>query len=243
MGAYYFLACLLPPLPATLGQKPALPFPELVRLVRRHIFPRDEALLRAQLSVIDTVNWESIDQGRDIFLEGGTLTRGEMEARQNLPGFIQTFMDERERGIRRAHIYDRLWELCYGALLAQAKKEGCRYLIDYISWEVELRNRLAALRLRTRDRSAVEHAVLPGICPFDFTALLSQLEGRKNPLEAERYLDVERLKHISHCQGDDPFSLGALLAFLACAMIYNRWEILQIPYDIKYLIYAEVERG
>jgi hypothetical protein len=238
MGAYYFLTCLLPPLPPTLGEKLTLPFPELSRIVRRHILPSDDALLRAQLSVIDASNWESLEQGRLPFQEGGMLSREEMEARQNLPYFIRNFLDEKERGIRRAHVYDRLWELCYRSLLAQAEEEGCRYLLDYVPWEIELRNRLAALRLRESGRNAEEHTVLSGIRSTDFTALLSPLEGQKNPLNAERFLDGERLKHIYHCQGIDPFSLDTLLAFLSRAMIYDRWAKMQAPYDVNTFLYS-----
>jgi vacuolar-type H+-ATPase subunit C/Vma6 len=188
--------------------------------------------------VIDAANWESLEQGREQFLEGGILSREELDARQNLPDFIRKFLDEKERGIRRTHIHDRLWELCYRALLAQAEEEGCRYLIDYVPWEIELRNRLVALRLRESGGNVDDHAVLPGIRSADFTAMLSQLESQKNPLAAERYLDGERLKQIFHCQGHDPFSLDALLAFLSRAMIYGRWEMLQAPYDMNNFLYG-----
>jgi hypothetical protein len=207
-------------------------------MVRRHIHPVDDALLKSHLSVIDAANWESLEQGREQFLEGGILSREELDARQNLPDFIRKFLDEKERGIRRTHIHDRLWELCYRALLAQAEEEGCRYLIDYVPWEIELRNRLVALRLRESGGNVDDHAVLPGIRSADFTAMLSQLESQKNPLAAERYLDGERLKQIFHCQGHDPFSLDALLAFLSRAMIYGRWEMLQAPYDMNNFLYG-----
>ena len=153
------------------------------------------------------------------------MSREELEARQNLPDFIRNFLDEKERGIRRAYIYDRLWELCYGALLARAEEDG-----------MPLSDRL--YRLGDRAAQSSGGPASPGergeisptmrSCPASghstFTSLLSQLEGQKNPLEAERIIDGERLKQIYHCQGNDPFSLDALLAFLSRAMIYSRWE-------------------
>ncbi len=237
MGPYYFLMCLLPPLPSSLGEKLAVSFPKVLQIVRRQINSEDDQLLRAQLSVIDAANWESIDQGKDFFLDGGTMTREEMETGKNLPDFIRTFVDEKEQGIRYPHIYDRLWELCYGSLLALAEEEGCRYLIDYTVWEIELRNRLTALRLRDSEGNIAEHTVMPGIRSFDFAALVSQLEVQKSPLEAERIIDSERLKQIYHYQGVDSFSLDAILAFLARAAIYSRWERLRIPYDIHNFLY------
>jgi vacuolar-type H+-ATPase subunit C/Vma6 len=136
------------------------------------------------------------------------------------------------------HPYDRLWELCYESILAGAEKRGCRYLLEYIPWEIELRNRLAAMRLRSIGANAEERAVLPLIRNYDFTALLSQLEGQKNPLASERTLDTERLKQINHCQGSDPFSLDALLAYISRALILGRWERTQEPYDMKNYLYG-----
>jgi hypothetical protein len=238
MGAYYFLICLLPSLPSAPGERLPLPFSELSRMIRRHIQPADDALLKGHLSVIDAANFENLEQGRDLFLEGGALSREDLEMRRNLPEFIRAFLDEKERGIRRAHVHDRLWELCYGALLELAGKAGCRYLLDYVPWEIELRNRLTALRLMENGGNAEEHSVLPELRGFDFTVLLSQIEGQKNPLAVERYLDGERLKQIYHCQGNDPFSLDALLAFVSRAMIYGRWERLQEPYDMNNFLYG-----
>ncbi len=238
MGAYYFLACLLPPLPSTLGEKLSLPFSDLTQTIRRYIHPPDEALLKAYLSIIDVANWESFEQGRRLFMEGGILSREDLESRRNLPVFIRDFLDERERGIRRPYVHDRLWELYYGTLLAQAEKKRCRYLINYLPWEIELRNRLAALRLRHSGWNVEEHTILLTIRNYDFTTLLSQLEGQKNPLSAERYLDGERLKRIFHCEGNDPFSLDNLLAFLSRAIIYSRWERLQIPFDMNDFLYG-----
>ncbi len=238
MADYYFLSCLLPPLPGTLGEKMPLPFSALSGIVRRNIHPADEALLTAHLWVIDTANWEQFDQGREIFTAGGNLSREEMEERRNLPFFIREFMEEKEKGVRRPHVHDRLWELCYRELLAEAERGGCRFLLDYIPWEIALRNRLSALRLRERGGGAEGHFVLPLTRSADLAELIAQLEGLKNPLEAERRLDGERLKRISQCQGIGPFSLDALLAFLARARIYGRWERMQEPYDMNRFLYG-----
>lgn len=232
MGGYYFLTCLLPPLPSVLGEKLSVSFPEITRMVRRNIEASDAGLVQAQLSVYDAANWESFDQGREHFLEGGLLTREEIRARRNLPSFIRQFIAEKERSIRRPCIYDRLWELCYAAILSTAREAGCRYLIDYTSWEINLRNRLVAQRLRESDKNIADSTVLPGSAAFDFSSLLSQLDAQKNPLDAERVLDGERLKRMSSCAGSDPFSLDTILAFIAQAAVYERWEFMQAPYDM-----------
>jgi len=238
MAAYYFLMGLLPPLPSVLGDKLAVSLPDILQTVSRYIHPSDDHMIKAYFSLIDAANWERIDQGFGAFLEGGNLTRDEMETRQNLPDFIKVFVDEQERGIYRPHIYDRLWELCYAAILERAEKKGCRFLTDYISWDIELRNTLTALRLRRSRKNVSDYTIVSSIQPFDFTALFSQLQSQSNPLDAERLIDIERLKQIYHYESFDPFSLDAVLAFLSRAFIYSRWEELMTGYDIHSFLYG-----
>lgn len=237
MGAYYFLMSLLPAMPAALGERLSVPFPELSAMARRHVRPSDEELLRAELHRIDAENWESVDQNRADFSEGGILSRQDIEARQNLPPFICEFMQEKERGIRRACIYDRLWEIYYSGTLNAAQRKSCRFLLDYVPWEIGLRNCLTALRLKGQEKNAAEYFVLPNEQCTDFSAIISQLENQPDPLSAERFLDSERLKHIYHCQGIDPFSIDALLALLLSAMIYSRWERMAGPLDVAEFLY------
>lgn len=236
MGAYYFLSCLLPALPTVLGEKMPAPFADLSGMACRHIRPQDEAALHAHLSVVDAANWESLDQGREGFMEGGLLSRDDIRTRQNIPDFIRLFLEERERGIRRTYAYDRLWEICYEAILATAEDAGCSYLLAYVPWEIELRNRLIALRFKERAANIEEYSLLPGRRTLDLTALLASVEAQRNPLMAERLLDEERLRQIFRCEGHDPFSLDAILAYLARACVYSRWETLQMPYDANDLL-------
>jgi hypothetical protein len=50
---------------------------------------------------------------------------------------------------------------------------------------------------------------------------------------AERLIDEERLKAIFHCEGGDPFSINAVLALLAKASLFSRWEKMTIPYEVR----------
>jgi hypothetical protein len=234
MVDYYFLMCLLPPLPAALGDKMPLPFAEITGMIKRHIHPGGHYdLLCAHLLVVDTANWEQMDLERDLFMEGGLLSREEMTSHRDLPDFIRSFQEERERGIHLPYIYDRLWEIYYRYAHTVATHSLCRFLIDYLSWEIELRASLAALRARDEGVNPEEHAILGSFQSYDFSNLIAQFKSQKNPLLAERYLDEERLKQIYHCEGSSPFSLDALLAYLSRSMIYSRWEKISEPVDIE----------
>jgi hypothetical protein len=239
MADYYFLMCLLPPLPSVLGEKMPLPFAEITGMAKRHVHSSHQELLSAHLLGVDATNWEQMDQGRGLFIEGGLSSREEMAAQRDLPEFIRQFTEEKDRGIHRPYIYDRLWEGYYTFAYAVARRFQCRFLLDYLAWEIELRASLAMLRAREKGANPEEHAILGSFRAYDFTHLIAQARGQKNPLQAERYLDEERLKQIYRFEGSSPFSVDALLAYLSRSRLYSRWEKLGELFDMEtYLQYG-----
>ncbi|HON39735.1 conserved hypothetical protein [anaerobic digester metagenome] len=233
MGNYYFLMCLLPALPETLGEKMPMELGDIAGIVKRNIHPEHIEVACALLHGTDVFNWEQVDQGRDIFLEGGLLSRQDLIDGRNLPDYIRVFREERERGIYRPYIYDRLWELYYSYAYSVAQRSECRFLIDYLSWEIELRLSLTAMRIREEGGVLEDHAILDNFRPRDFSNLITQIKNQKDPLGAERYLDEERLRQITRCEGAAPFSIDALLAYVARAAIYSRWEAVTQDFDVE----------
>jgi hypothetical protein len=236
MAKYYFLASSLPPLPSSLGEKLSLPFDEICQTILRNIEPGDEPLVRCCLLRVDTGNAEFFLQGENVFLPGGSLTREDVEGKRHLPLFMRAFLDDRDRGLRRRYVYDSLWEGYFAHTLSVAADVGCRFLTDYLSWEIGLRNSLVGLRARALGEEPDEYQVLARAGSHDFSALLSQWRAQYNPLKAELFLDEERLKTIYHFEGSDPFSRDAVLGILEKARIYSRWERLNVEYPILDLI-------
>jgi hypothetical protein len=236
MGRYYFLASSLPPMPPSLGEKLPLSFSEICQVILRNIEPGDEPLVRCSLQRIDTANTEFFLQGQDVFLPGGSLTREDIEGKRRLPSFMRAFLEDRDRGVRRRYEYDRLWEGYYGYACSVAEELNCRFLIDYLSWEVGLRNSLVGLRARVLGEDPEEYQIMTRAGAHDISTLLSQWRAQHNPLKAELFLDEERLKRIFHCEGSDPFSRDAILGILEKARIYSRWEKLNVAYHISDII-------
>jgi hypothetical protein len=220
-------------MPAALGEKMPLGFGEIAGLIKRNINPEHLELAGAQLQSVDAFNWEQMDQRRDLFLEGGLMSREDMAGARDLPDFIRVFREEKERGIHRTYLYDRLWELYYSYAYAVAERYGCRFLIDYLSWEIELRLILAAMRVREKGGNMDDHAILGAFHPRDYSNLITQLKSQKNPLQAEHFLDEERLRQIYRCEGSSGFSIDALLAYSARSAIYSRWEKISENFDIE----------
>jgi hypothetical protein len=233
MGKYYFLVSLIPPFPTVLGEKSPLSFSEVARIVRRNIEPEDSPLVESLLLAVDVANVENLHQGRPLFLDGGILTREEIDGKRNLPLFIQAFLEEKDRGIRRPYVFDALWERYYGYAYALGQERDCRFLVDYLSWEIGLRNQLVMTRAKEKGVEAGDSLILSQAGCRDLSALVTQVKSQKNPLIAERLIDEERLKAIFHCEGGDPFSINAVLALLAKASLFSRWEKMTIPYDVR----------
>jgi hypothetical protein len=233
MGKYYFLVSLIPPLPVVLGEKSPLPFSEVSRIVRKNIEPEDAALIESLLLAVDVTNFENLHQGRPLFIEGGILTQEEIERERNLPLFMQAFLEEKERGIRRPYVFDALWEKYYSYAYALAQERDCRFLVDYLSWEIGLRNQLVMMRAKEKGVEGGDYLLRPQAGHRGLSALVTQVRSQKNPLMAERLIDEARLKAIFHCEGGDPFSVNAVLALLAKASLFNRWEKMTIPYEVR----------
>lgn len=213
--------------------KMPLSFGDISGIARRHAEPHDTDPLEALLMKIDTANWEQMDQGRDIFMPGGVLSHGQLRDSEKLPYFIRRFREEKDRGISRPYIYDRLWELYYLYAYSTAQSFPCRFLTEYLSVEIDMRAGLAAARARGAGYNPEEHSILVSFRHGDFSGLMNRLKSQPDPLETERLLDEERLKQISRCGGNAPFSLDALLSYLSRAMIYDRWERISQPFNIE----------
>lgn len=236
MARYYFLVSCLPPMPLALGEKVPMSFEDISNLIFRNIEPVDEPLVRCCLQAIDTANIEYYLQGQDVFLPGGSLTREEIETKKHLPSFMKIFIEEKEKGVRRGYSYDSLWEKYYAYAYSLAEELNCRFLIDYLSWEVGLRNALAEIRARASGREAEDYQIKVRAGGHDFSGVISQLKMQQNPLKAEQFLDEERLRRIYHCEGADPFSRDVVLARLENARIYSRWEKLHTIYPVRDII-------
>lgn len=240
MARYYFLACCLPPAPSVLGEKLGMPFSEICQLIKRNIEPADEPLVLACLNLVDTANVEFLLRGQDVFLSGGSLAREDIEGTRHLPFFLKKVLEERDKGVRRGYVFDNLWEGYYGYAYSLAEEMDCRFFVDYLSWEISLRNSLVELRARSMGEESEDYKIMSHRGTYDHSAILSQLKMQQNPLKAEQLLDGERLKRIFHSEGPDPFSRDAILATLEKARIYSRWEQLSSMYQVHDIISAEV---
>ncbi len=236
MGSYFFLANLLPPMPAELGDEFSVSFADISLIIKRNIEYDDVPLVDLSLMFVDTRNFESHLQGWDIFLPGGTLSRDQLSQERELPFFMRAFLAENERRERRGYVYDGLWERYFAYSYSLAAEMGCSFLVGYLSWEIRLRNSLAALRARGTGEDAQNYQMLPWVGSLNLTPILHELNPEKGPVSIEKFLDQERLKSIYEHEGVDPFSRNAILAYLERSRIFSRWYGVYESFDLENII-------
>lgn len=238
MGNYYYLMSLLPPLPAALGQPLGADVSWLADQARQNIAPADRETLEAHLLYADVANFISRESGREKFLPGGRLTLEDIDTQNDLPEVILDFLKEQDGGPARPYAYDRLWERYYALALQTAEISGNAFLKKYLPWEIQLRNVLTSLRASQAGLDPAGYLVAPENATYSFDQLLSGLKECSGPLEAELYIDRERLKYISGCLDHDGFSLDALLGYLSQAYIFSRWQDQGKPFDLDKITFA-----
>lgn len=238
MGNYYYLMSLLPPLPAALGQPLGAEVTWLASQARQNIAPADREALEAQLLYADVANFVSRESGRGTFLPGGRLTPEDIDTQENLPEVILDFLKTQDGGPVRPYGYDRLWERYYTLALQTAESFGSAFLRKYLSWEIQLRNALTSWRASQAGLDPAGYLVAPNNAFYNFDRLLAGLKECAGPLEAELYIDRERLKFISGCLDHDGFSLDALLGYLSQAYIFSRWQDQDKPFDLDKITFA-----
>lgn len=229
---YYRLMTLLPAPPAA-PDRPTVPLAAGIELLRGELSPAHWTLAEAMLTRLDVANTEALLQGRAELVDGRALrvTSAErlaaLRARGELPDFFGQFLEHHEQGTleQGGYSFDRLWQGYYGWLQAQAERGGSRFLREWVSWEISLLDRLARWRGGRLGRSG-DAALLSDLgTAAGHEELIGRLAEEDDPQRREMLLDGARLAAIERSSGSDPFALDAVLAWLAAALLLDRWEL------------------
>ncbi len=220
---YYRLVTALPPLPEGFGPPPA-PLPEIVQDILDEVDGADAELVQALLWFIDTANAESILLGRSHFDPRGTCTREQWDARQDLPVFLDEILRS-EESLQPAQQVARLWNAYFAQLAAIAEKHGNHFLSCFVEVETGLRNAVARLRAEQMSIDPDLAMVAGGEGAAQYQAAALRAAEAPDPQARERVLDRERLAFYQEIEGIDPFSIDAVLAYLASALVLDAWRV------------------
>jgi len=222
---YYQLMTMLPALPET-PEAPPMALAEIWPLVRQSMEGSDMQGAMAVMEFLDCRNLESILQGHDAFDERAPRPRQELEEREDLPEYMNEFLQTWDSGAAAGpYAFDELWRAYFANLWEQGAVLGSRFLQDWATWETTMRNALV------RDRAArlgweVEPRLLePRHGEPSVGALVMQVREAADPLTGKRLLDMARLDAISEARGLDPFGRDAVYAYLAAMLVLDGWAM------------------
>ncbi len=239
---YYRLMTSLPELPDVPATPPA-PLGDLIADLREELTPAHWELASALILRLDIANLEAALQGRPQLIDArGVLppewlpqakgTNAELAERNtevdvDLPSFIEDFLEGYSDGAATsaAYAFDALWRAYYAHVTALGQTRRCRFLLEWAQFEVPLLNVLAMQRAQDLHLDSAEAQLDEPPAPARHDDLMTRLQEEENPQNRERILDTARLAFFDNISGIDPFSVDAVLAYLAAAMVLDRWRL------------------
>jgi Protein of unknown function (DUF2764) len=153
------------------------------------------------------------------------LTESQVRNEQPVPEYLIRQESERSAKIPA----DALWAGYYRYADYMANNFKCRFLVDWLAYEVALRNALASARARALNLTPEDYLVVTELADreIDFTALLNEWTAALTPLEGLKILDHARWHWLQENDGWFTFQRDELLAYAAKLMLLHRWHRLR----------------
>jgi len=225
---YYRLMSGLPALPPT-PERPPLPLAELGALLAVELTEQAARLAEALLLRLDVANAQALAENRrELFDDRGTRRLEQLSTRAaaDLPDFLEDFLRRQEEGALGGPLFFvPLWQGYYRYLLCVAEEGRSRFLREYVAFELPLLNGLARQRAERLGADVTGMLIEEPSGPSRHDELLARLAEEENPQARERILDAARLQAIEAAAGTDPFSIDAVLAYLAAILVFERWDL------------------
>lgn len=223
---YYRLMSSLPAMPQV-PEPPPLHLSELARALRVDLTERHWTLAEAMLLSLDMANVEARLFHRDAPKEALVLvTTASASTTPELPEFAAALVHRKEEGaLSEEEAIPSLWRAYYDYLLDLSEVSGVEFLQQFVGFEVPLRNALCRHRAERLgiDPSGQLLEEPSGGARHD--ALMAKFVEEEEPLAREKLLDSARLHAFDSFSGTDPFSMDAVLAYLASAIVLDRWDL------------------
>lgn len=225
---YYRLMSALPALPLA-PEKPPISLAEVVGLLREELIPADLQLAQAIAMFVDMGNIESRLTGRGApFDSRGLFPEEQLNSTPGteLPEFASELLRKQEEGaLQPAAAIAALWQAYFGHMLELAETSRCNFMKEYVAFELPLRNALYRLRADKLGLDAATQRLDEPSGGAHHDDLVSRLNEEPDAVARERLLDTARLRAFDAVSGTDPFSIDAVLCYLASALVLDRWDL------------------
>ena len=219
MGGHHYYGISALPVLGDLGSRPPLTLVGLREHVADLAHPR--ALVDTLLLFDDLVQHEAFLAGEVREVSPAVLTAAQVRNEEPLP---QDLAGEASPPPRVAA--DATWAAYFRLAAQEAGRHGSPFLSAWVSYEVSLRNALAAARARALGLDPAPYLVSEelGGAEEDFSALVSEWAAAADPLAGLRVLDRARWAWLVAHDRWFTFADEEFAAYAAKLMLIVRWD-------------------
>ncbi|MBT3201560.1 MAG: DUF2764 family protein [Phycisphaerales bacterium] len=182
--------------------------------------PGAGALVEVLLLSDDLILRQAILAGEIQEATPAVLTSAQLTDEEPLPEYLVS-TDSTPRRIAG----DALWAEYYRHASNVAKQYRCNFLIDWLAYEVAMRNALAESRAKTLGLDPNEYLVEPQLgSPDSFSSIIGEWSAAVNPLSGLKVLDRARWDWLSRNDRAYSFENDEIAAYAAKLMLLHRWR-------------------
>ncbi len=223
---YYRLMSSLPAMPQA-PEPPPIRLTEMVPALRVDLTEGHWTLAEALLLSFDMNNVEAMLVHRDAPLDPRALATGpSVFPGSELPQFAADLLRRGEEGsLSASEAIPAVWRGYYGYLADLSETSGVEFLRQFVGFELPLRNALYRQRAERLGMDASSQLLEEPSGGARHDELLARLAEESEPLAREKLLDTARLRAFDSFSGTDPFSIDAVMAYVASAIVLDRWDL------------------
>lgn len=219
-SARHFYITTLPAL-GELGSSPSMKLADLIEHVEEN--RRWCEQLEALVLLDDLLQREALLAGETEEVEPAVLTLQQIRGETLLPEELEASADTDQATVLEI---DRLWERYFRYVHRVARSQDSRFLLQWVEFEVALRNALAAARARRLGLDEADYQVAAdlGHCDEDLSPVLSEWEAVPTPLVGLRVVIRARWSWLERHEAWYSFSIDELFAYAARVMLLEQWR-------------------
>lgn len=218
--APHFLLTMLPS-PGKLGSVPPMGLADLIEHVTEE--SRWRKLVEAIILLDDLQQREAFLAGEIEEVEPAVLTLQQARGEAPLPEIL---VAEGPRDQPGAMATDRLWETYFRYVHALGRSERSRFLVQWVEFEIALRNALATARARSLGLVEGDYVVAADLADGDEdpSAVVDEWAAAPTPLAGLQAVIRGRWSWVQDHDGWFSFSVDELLAYAVRVMLLEQWR-------------------
>ena len=151
------------------------------------------------------------------------LSHEQLQDEAPLPDYL--FADE-DQTLSPTRLVDAMWAAYFRHVAAVARRSGCGFLAQWVSYEVALRNALADERARALDLPGEGEPVAAELADerLDFERVVNDWAAARTPLAGLQTIDHARWDWLAQNDRWFSFAIDELAAYAAKLSLLCRWE-------------------